>query len=489
MVAAGVSARRRTGGEMSYPSARVDHDSKPSGGGKMTVHVAAAVRTGFQGRVVAPGDEGYDKARRVVTGAVDKHPAAIAYVAGVDDVRRVVAFARDNGVELAVRSGGHSSAGHGVCDGVVLDVSGLKGIEIDPADRTAWAETGVTAGEFTTTAAAHGLAVGFGDAGSVGLGGITLGGGVGFLARKHGLTIDSLLAAELVTADGQLLRVDADDHPDLFWAIRGGGGNFGVATRFKFRLTPLDAVVGGMVLLPATADTVAGWVAEAGAAAEELTTIANVMPAPPMPFVPEEWHGKPVIMALVCYAGPVSAGEQAMAPFRALAKPIVDMVRPMPYPQMYGPEPEDYHPIAAARTLFTDKIDGSIAATVVERVQDYDAVMRAVQLRVLGGAVARVSDDATAYAHRSRPVMANVAVLCSSVEEVAERAGWVDDLAAVVRQGPDGGGYVGFVADEGEAGVRSAYPPATYARLAAVKAQYDPANLFHLNQNVRPADG
>jgi hypothetical protein len=456
----------------------------------MIQDVATAVRAGFQGRVVAPGDDGYDKARRVVVGSVDKRPAAIAYVAGVDDVRRVVNFARDHDVELAVRSGGHSSAGHSVCDGVVLDVTGLKHIEIDPAGRTAWAESGVTAGEFTTAAAAHGLAVGFGDTGSVGLGGITLGGGVGFLARKHGLTIDSLLAAELVTADGQLLRVDADNHPELFWAIRGGGGNFGVVTRFKFRLTPLDTVVGGMLLLPATADTVAGWIAEASAAAEELTTIANVMPAPPMPFVPPEWHGKPVIMGLVCYAGPAPAGERALAPFRALAEPIVDMVKPMPYPEIYGPEQqEEYHPIAASRTFFTDKVERETAETIVDRIEQYDAMMRAVQLRVLGGAVARVPEDATAYAHRSRPVMANVAVLCASVEEAAERAGWVDDLVSVVRQGADDGGYVGFVADEGEAGVRAAYPPATYARLAAVKAQYDPANLFHRNQNVRPARG
>jgi FAD/FMN-containing dehydrogenase len=229
--------------------------------------------------------------------------------------------------------------------------------------------------------------------------------------------------------------------------------------------------------------------AESAAAPEELTSMANVMTAPPMPFVPQQWHGKVVIMGLVCFAGPPEAGERAMAPFRALATPIVDMVKPMPYPQIYGPEPEDYHPIAAARNLFADEIDKDVAETIVDRLENYDAMMRVVQLRALGGAVARVPADATAYAHRSRPVMANVAALCTSVEEAAQRAAWVDDLAATVRQGGDDAAYVGFVGDEGDAGVRAAYPPATYARLGAVKAQYDPINLFRLNQNIVPATG
>ena len=218
-----------------------------------------------------------------------------------------------------------------------------------PKRRTAWAETGLTAGEYTTAAGAYGLATGFGDTGSVGIGGITLGGGVGYLVRKHGLTIDDLLAAEIVTADGQLLRVDAETHPDLFWAIRGGGGNFGVATRFQFRLHEVDTIVGGILILPATPDIIASFIAEAEAAPEELSTIANIMPAPPMPFVPAEHHGQLIIMALICYAGAIEAGERAIAPFRALATPIADMVRPMRYPEIYPPEQEDYHPVASRR--------------------------------------------------------------------------------------------------------------------------------------------
>src|SRR5688572_24427186 len=242
------------------------------------------LRNEFKDRVIAPGDPDYDKARTVFYGGVDRHPAVIIKVADTNDVVRVVNLARESGLELAVRSGGHSSAGHSVTEGgIVLDLSNMKELQIDPESRTAWAETGLTAGEFTTAAAAHGLAVGFGDTGSVGIGGITLGGGVGYLVRKYGLTIDSLLAADIVTADGQLLRVDAQHHPDLFWAIRGGGGNFGVVTRFRFALHPLESTVGGMLILPATADSIAGFIAAAEAAPDELSTIANVMPCPPLP--------------------------------------------------------------------------------------------------------------------------------------------------------------------------------------------------------------
>jgi FAD/FMN-containing dehydrogenase len=291
------------------------------------------LRGSIRGRVITPDDAEYDQARMIVSGEVDPHPPAIVRVADAADVASVVTFARENGIELAVRCGGHSGAAHSTTDrGIVLDLRDMKTLDIDADARTAWAETGLTAGEVSTAAAAHGLAIGFGDTGSVGIGGITLGGGVGYLVRKHGLTIDSLLAADVVTADGQLLRVDSNSHPDLFWAVRGGGGNFGVATRFKYRLHELDGIVGGMLVLPATADTVAGFIAASEAAPEELSTIANVMNAPPMPFLPEEVHGQVVILGMLAYAGDADAGERAIAPFRALATPIADMVKPMPYP-------------------------------------------------------------------------------------------------------------------------------------------------------------
>jgi FAD/FMN-containing dehydrogenase len=402
-------------------------------------------------------------------------------------VARAVTLAKDTLLPLAVRSGGHSGAAHCTADGgVVIDLRAMKAVEFDLVAKTAWAEAGLTAAEFSAAAGAHGLAVGFGDTGSVGLGGITVGGGVGYLARKHGLTIDSLLAADVVTADGQVLRVDEQSHADLFWAIRGGGGNYGIVTRFQFRLHPVGEVVGGMLLMPATAETVAGFIAASEAAPEELTTILNVMSCPPMPFVPAEHHGSIVILALVCWAGDKAAGLEAMAPFLALAEPLANFVAPMPYPQIYPPEDPDYHPTAVSRTMFIDSVGLDEAATILEILQASDATMRVAQLRVLGGAVARVPADATAYAHRASRIMVNVAAFYDGEADREVRTAWVDETRAALHQGDDGV-YVNFLQDEGPERIRAAYPRPTWDRLAAVKATYDPQNLFRRNQNVPPA--
>jgi FAD/FMN-containing dehydrogenase len=446
------------------------------------------LRAGIKGRVIAPGDPDYDEARTVFVGGVDRRPALIARPADATDVSRVVTAAREKGAELAVRSGGHSSLGHSVSDGgVVLDLRDMRALDIDTETRTTWAETGLTTGDYTLAAGAHGLATGFGDTASVGIGGITLGGGIGYLVRKYGLTIDDLLAAEVVTADGAILNVDAESHPDLFWAIRGGGGNFGVATRFKYRLHELPAAVGGMLLLPATPETITGFIAESEAAPEELSTIANVMPAPPMPFVPPEHHGKLVIMGLLCYAGDAGSGERALAPFRALAEPLVDMVRPISYPEMYPPEEQEFHPITAGRTMFVDRVDNSAAETILERLEASDAFMRVAQLRVLGGAMARVPADATAFAHRRSRVMTNVAAVFMHPEARENYEAWVADFAAALRQ-DDAGAYVNFLNSEGPDGVRAAYPGSTWDRLTAIKNRYDPTNLFRLTQNI-PSNG
>jgi FAD/FMN-containing dehydrogenase len=443
----------------------------------------------LRGRVIGPDDPQYDQARTVFYGGFDRRPAVIVRVADAGDVSRVVSFAREAGLELAVRGGGHSVAGHGVSDGgVVLDLSEMRALDIDADRRTAWAEAGLTAGEYTSAAAERGLATGFGDTGSVGIGGITLSGGVGFLVRKHGLTIDSLQAADVVTADGELLRADAETHPDLFWAIRGGGGNFGVATRFQFRLHELESFVGGFLVLPANPDVIASFVAQAEAAPDELSTIANVMPAPPLPFLPAEHHGRLVVLALLGYAGGVEDGERAIAPFRSLATPIADLVRPMSYPEMYPPEEEGYHPVAVARTMFVDTVDRRASETMVDHLEAATATIAVTQIRVLGGAVARVSPGATAYAHRQSRIMVNVAALYERDEERVVHQAWVDALAGALRQ-RDAGAYVGFLGEEGEERVRAAYPGSTWNRLTAIKARYDPGNLFRLNQNIPPAAG
>jgi hypothetical protein len=447
----------------------------------------AELRTRLRGRVLVPGEPEFAPANEVALGGITATPAAIARVTDAAYVSAVVAAARDTGLELAIRSGGHSGAAHGTTDGgLVLDVRGLRELEIDAAARTAWVGSGLTAGEVTAALAEHGLAIGFGDTGTVGVGGLTLGGGVGYLVRRFGLTIDSLLAAELVTADGTVHLVDADAEPDLFWAIRGGGGNLGVATRFQFRLHELAGVVGGILVLPATPETVAGFIAAAEAAPEELSTIANVMPAPPMPFLPEADHGRLVILGMICFAGDAEAGARAIGPLRALATPLADLVRPIPYPEMFPPEDPGYRPTAVARTMFLDRVERPEATTIMAALEASDAPMRAAQLRVLGGAMARVPVEATAFAHRRSRIMVNLAAFYDGEADRVRKERWVTDLAAALRQ-DDAGAYVNFLGDEGPARVRAAYPGSTWDRLAEIKRRYDPENLFRRNQNVPPA--
>ena len=441
---------------------------------------------GVTGRVIVPDDPAYDQARTVFYGGIDKRPAAIVRVANVGDVQRVIDVARVCGYELAVRSGGHSIVGHSTTDGgIVIDLRSMSKIEIDEAARTAWVETGANALEFTEATTRHRLVVGFGDSGSVGVGGITLGGGIGFLVRKLGLTIDSLLGAEVVTADGRHLQVDAEHHPDLFWAIRGGGGNFGVVTRLRFRLHKLRQFTGGILVLPATPDTIADFVDASLSAPEELSTIGNVMPAPPMPFLPPEVHGRLVILGMLAYAGDDESARRVLAPFRSLATPLADLVEPMPYARMYPPEDPSYRPTAVARTMFLDGLDQRRAGTVFDWLSKSDAAMRVAQLRVLGGAAARVRSDATAYAHRSKAMLVNVAAFYQGEADRDARRTWVSQFARALQPNDDAA-YVGFLTDDGQTRIRAAYPGATWDRLRKIKSDYDPENLFRLNQNIAP---
>jgi len=447
----------------------------------------SSLQNKVSGQVITPEDAGYDQARSVFYSWLSKRPAVIIKAAGVDDVKSVVNFASENGIELAVRGGGHSIAGHSTSEGgIVLDMSGMQGLEIDARGRTAWAEAGLTAGQYTEATAAHGLTTGFGDTGTVGIGGLTLGGGVGYLIRKYGLTIDSLLAADIVTADGKLLRVDEDNYPELFWAIRGGGGNFGVVTRFKYQLHPVSDIVGGMIFLPATAETISGFIAAGDDAPEELSGIANVMPAPPMSFLPPEIVGKTIIFGMLVYAGSGEAGEKAIAPFRKLATPLGDMMGPKKYPEIYA-GPEGPHPVAgSALTMFVDKIDKSDAQLILDRLNSNDAPIRVTQLRVLGGAMARVPVMATAFAHRKSKIMVNVATLYENPADAGRHEAWTRETAKALQQ-TDKGAYVNFLANEGEERLRAAYPGFTWQRLREIKKKYDPENLFKLNQNIPPA--
>jgi FAD/FMN-containing dehydrogenase len=446
------------------------------------------LRSDLNGEVIGPDDAAYDEARQVFFKGVDRRPAAVARVAGADDVARVVTFARESGLELAVRSGGHSRAGYGTSEGgIVIDLSGMRALDIDADAETALVETGVTAGEYTNVVGERSRATGLGDTGTVGIGGITLAGGIGFLVRKYGLTIDDLLAAEVVTADGEIVQTSEKSEPDLFWAIRGGGGNFGVVTRLQLRLHEISEIVGGILILPATPEVITGFIEAADAAPEELSTIANVMLAPPMPFIPEEAYGKPVLLGLLADVGAVDQAEHLLAPFRALGKPYADMVRPMRYPEIYEGEGPPV-PFMAGTNFFTDALAPADAATILEQLHQSTAMMKAVQLRVLGGALARVPNDATAFAHRDRGLMVNIAAMYVDPAESEIHDSWVAGLADSLGKG-EAGGYVGFLGEEDEATVRAAYPGSTWDRLRELKRRYDPDNLFRLNHNILPTDG
>ncbi|HKW41856.1 MAG TPA: FAD-dependent oxidoreductase [Gemmatimonadales bacterium] len=394
----------------------------------------------LKGQVILPDSDAYDDTRRVFIGDVDRRPTAIVRAANPSDVARVIEFAARSGVELAVRCGGHSAAGYCTTDsGVVLDLRDLREIDIDVAAQTVWAGGGLSALDLTNATGGDCLAVGFGDTGSVSIGGITLGGGIGFQVRKHGLTVDSMLAAEVVTADRHLHQVDAEREQELFWALRGGGGNFGVVTKFKYSMHDVSRVFGGLVVLPGTPEVIEGFIAAAEAAPEELSAIANIMPAPPMPFLPEHLHGKLVVFGFLVYLGDPSAGARAAAPFRALAIPLADMLKPMAYPEIYPPEDPGYRPKPVQHTMFLERVDEPAARTIVDYLNASDAMLRAAQLRVLGGAMARVPVGATAFAHRqSRICAVLVNFYDGTPEDRAHRQAWVDDFARAMYQGDDG---------------------------------------------------
>lgn len=443
------------------------------------------------GDLITPGHPGYDEARRVVNFTVDRQPLAIVRAVDAADVAAAVTFARAYDLPLAVRSGGHSVARLSMIDdAIIVDLSHMTRISIDPEARTARVQAGATSGDLAGPANEHGLALTTGDTHSVGFGGLTSGGGVGFMVRKYGLTIDNLLAAEVVTAAGEVVTASADERPDLFWAIRGGGGNAGIVTEFTFRLAPVSQILGGELILPATREVLRGYLAYATAAPEDLSTIAHLMHAPPAPHVPQELVGQLVFSILVCWSGDLAAGEEALAPLRALATPLVDAVSAMPYPEIYRFTAHQAEPHAAAiRMMFTDELSDAAIDAALAAMQQASSPFSLIQFRGLGGAYARVPAGATAFAHRNqRYFFAIIGLWLDPAVEAAPHQAWTAALWEKVRH--EGHGvYVNFLEEEGPQRVQEAYPPATYARLAAIKRRYDPTNLFRFNQNVPPDDG
>jgi FAD/FMN-containing dehydrogenase len=442
----------------------------------------------FRGRVIDPGDRDYDRVRRVHNAAVDRRPAIIVQPRDAADVALAIAHARQSNLPLVVRAGGHSMAGLGTGDGtLVLDLSAMRGIDIDAARRTAWADAGILAGEYTTAAHAHGLATPFGDSGSVGVAGITLGGGVGWLVRKHGMTIDSLLAVEIVTADGHRRMASSEEDADLFWAVCGAGANSGVVTRLNFRLHPLRNVLAGDIVLPATPSILRRLVPVLRAAPDELTAIASIRLAPPDPSIPHELRGKPVVYLSIVWCGAPDAGEQALAPLRALGSTAVDTVTQQPYPDVFLPVDRDHVSTwgVASRALFIESLDDSMIGMIDQRLRQPGAPGAIVQVRVLGGAMARRANDATAFGWRDRSALVWIITPYEQLERAVEHEEWTAAFRAEL-SADDGATYLNFMGAEAADAVRGAYPTLPYARLRELKRTFDPDNVFRANHNIPP---
>jgi FAD/FMN-containing dehydrogenase len=445
----------------------------------------------LRGEVIRVGDEGYDEARSIWNGTHDRKPALIVRCRGAADVLKAVEFARSEGLPIAVRGGGHSIPGFStVDDGLVLDLSLMNAVHVDPGRRTVTAQAGCLWSDVDAEAQAFGLAVTGGLVSTTGIAGFTLGGGIGWLVRRCGLTCDNLVGADVVTADGQYLHVSEDEHPDLLWALRGGGGNFGVVTSFQLRMHEVGPTVfAGLVFYPGEeADRVLrGFRAAAAGAPDELSMAVNLTTAPPLPFLPEEVHGKPIIAVLGVFSGRPEDGDAATRPFRELAPVVVDLFSPMPYVGMqtlldplYPRGMWNYFRSA----FFADLDDATTDAVVAAYAQAPNALSE-LHIHHLGGAMGRIPADATAFGTRDRNFILNAVARTPDAQGYDGVVEWA--RAATAALGPDAASYVNFTGEAGEDLVRASYPAATYERLVEVKDRYDPTNLFRLNQNIRPS--
>jgi FAD/FMN-containing dehydrogenase len=449
------------------------------------------LRDELHGELILANDSAYEEARGVWNGMIDRRPALIARCAGSDDVIAAIRFARSEGLTVAVRGGGHNVAGNATCDGgLVIDLSPMKGVTVDAAARTARVQGGLTWGELDKETQAFGLATTGGLVTSTGVAGFTLGGGIGWMMRKHGLACDNLIGAELITADGQTVHAGEDENEELLWGLRGGGGNFGVVTEFEFRLHPVSQVFGGLVAWPAESgrEVLRFWRDWAPGTPDELCTMAAFLYAPPEPFVPPEVQGTPVFAIACCHLDPEGSAAADIQPLRDLG-PAVDVLGPMPYVAIQGmfdagvPRgSRNYWRSGFVSALTDDAIDA-----IVAHADGIPAPLGQLHVHQLGGAMSRVPAGTTAFGSRDAGFLMNYIGLWLDPAEDQKHTAWVRTASDAMEPYATGARYVNFLADEGEAGVRSAYEADTLHRLQSLKSAYDPTNFFHLNQNIKPA--
>jgi FAD/FMN-containing dehydrogenase len=459
---------------------------------EIAAHAVEQLRSALQGSLLAPGAPGYDESRTIWNAMIDRRPGLIVRCAATADVALAVRFAREHDLLLAVRGGGHNIAGNAVCEGgLMIDLSPMKAVRVDPASRTARVEGGATLADFDREAQATGLATPLGINSTTGVAGLTLGGGFGWLSRRFGLAIDNLLSAEVVTAKGEVVRASSDENPDLFWAIRGGGGNFGVVTSFEFRLHRVGPeVLSGLIIHPldAARDVLRFYRDFLSITPEEFVCWFVMRKAPPLPFLPAEWHGREILALAVCYSGSsLAEGERIAAPLRGFGKPIADVIARQPFAAwqtvldpLLTPGFRNYWKSHDFREVSDGLID-----VLIEHARKLPDPSTEIAFAQLGGAVGRVANDATAYGHRDGQFVMNVHGRWEDRAKDAACIGWARDLFWAAAPFATGNVYVNFLTqDEGDR-VLAAYGR-NYARLSTLKSKYDPGNLFRLNQNIRP---
>jgi hypothetical protein len=463
----------------------------------LTAPAVQELARAFRGVLLQPGDSGFDEARLVWNGIHDRHPALIARCTSPDDVIAAVNSARSNDLPLAVRGGGHSAPGYGTCDdGIVIDLSLMKNIDVDPAARTARAEAGMTWGEFDAATQEHALAVTGGRFSTTGISGLTLGSGSGWLERKCGLTADNLLSAEVVTAAGERVTASPDENADLFWGIRGGSGNFGIVTSFTYRLHEVGPIIyGGLMLaMPERAREILSFAAEyMPSAPDDLGGGIAFINAPPAPFVPPELQHQPVVGAVICWTGDQEEGERVVAPIRDVMQPVVDVVGPMPYTALQSML-DDGGPKGIRgyfKAEFIEELNDEAVDKLVEHGARRAGPMTQLLMEPMRGAISRVGDDDTALGRRDVPWCFHGLALWMEPDDDTAQAhiSWARTLADDMKPHTVEGVYLNYISDEGEERVRSTYGPAKYDRLVGLKDRWDPDNLFRLNQNIRPSNG
>jgi FAD/FMN-containing dehydrogenase len=456
----------------------------------MATATPAELRDRVRGETITPGDFEYEDARRVYNAMIDRRPHVVVRPLGADDVVAAVEFARANDFPVAIRGGGHSVPGFGTADdAVVIDLSEMQEVDVDPHGRIARAEGGATLGVFNDATHEHGLATTGGIISTTGIGGLTLGGGIGYLARAFGLACDNLVAAEVVTADARRLTASESENEDLFWALRGGGGNFGVVTAFEYRLHPVEQVYGGPILyeLDDAATVLEFYRDYIKDAPRELGGFPAWQIAPPLPFIPEDRHGEPFLIFVACWAGPIDQGEAALAPFHEVAPVVAEMVGPMPYPAINSA----FDALVPAglqhywKANFVKELTDEAIAAHLEHGPKVPAVNSTVHIYPINGAVQDVSSDATAFAYRDANFATVIAGMWPDPADNEANTAWVRDFYEATAPLSEEGGYINFMAEDDQARIRVNYK-GNYDRLVEIKREYDPDNIFRVNQNIQP---